>query len=903
MLKLPHQRLNVFISSAMREENGTNWIEIRNKVKEKLARCPYINPFIIEDHASEIPSIPYFKFMVRQSDIVILLVKEELRFGVQTEFSVVYEENKPCLAYFYDSEDCDLQTIALKNNIINTDFTTFKTIPNFENIEEKVYDDLIQNIITQYKFNHFNKIFSIEDKSISVESTFKDLANNNYILEKDSLDIFSNCFGSILMLDGYSYLVHEENKDKLLINEFGYELLNWITTGVNFPTSSDIISFLNDTNYIHSDNLWYRYRWDSINYYEKGNIKKSLEYQIKALDNARKENVDQWLINNILIDCRNLEFELRLSSGVYEGIYQKELSKQDTFVQFPILDRMKANVYDNIEKERFNRLTSSIYTTYLGSSISIAIENIENYIFISALYGSKTHLYMSREIIASTYMEYALIHDDKSMYYLALKYWILSNNYKKVEKILNQYWDKLCLEICNRYDEIWNIIKRDNIILEVKCVVIKFLGLYFNDRIYSFTQELIIELLDRINSNNSEIFIEMLIENSDRLSQNILVDIITFLLEKNKLFMGSKISKLIFQLKLDGVEERKIIKLENELSNKLDFIINHNGNVQIVAHLYSQKPELFNKLVEVASKYLNNIEKEFYDINVKNNDDWTDAIDKLISSAEHQYNESNVEGVYSSFSYRTLITLSNIIRNNFDVKYKYLILERLLPLCKNILDSYVPLSMKEESLKCLIIIWNKFNEKHIEYDWSREFAFIKDFSIDYKEDILFEHTSILAVDLRIVLFKTLLGFNFFNEIFYKYLSFNKMKIYERRVLSECINTYILMQKSRGLEIDNAFIMIIYALSDDEDEIVRRNVVRTFGDLILNDFALPIKQKMNELMLDSSIYVRFEFLSLIKENKIRDREYVEEVLDNYSVDKNHILRQEAKRLREKIKNIL
>jgi hypothetical protein len=275
--------------------------------------------------------------------------------------------------------------------------------------------------------------------------------------------------------------VHEKNDGKSFSHEFGCELLKWIATGDNFPSSSDIINFLNGTNYIHSDNLWYRYRWDSIYYYENGNIKKSLEYQVKALENAKKEKVDQWLINNILIDCRNLELKLRISSGEYIGIYQNELSKQDTFVQFPILDRMKANVYDNIEKERFNRLTSSIYTMHLGSSISIAIENIENYIFISALYGSKTHLYIAREIIASTYMEYAQIHNDEGMYYLSLKYWILSNNFKKVEKVLNQYWAKLCLELCNRYDEIWDIIKRDNISLEVKCVVIKFLGLYFND--------------------------------------------------------------------------------------------------------------------------------------------------------------------------------------------------------------------------------------------------------------------------------------------------------------------------------------------------------------------------------------------------------------------------------------
>ena len=901
MNSFPHQRLNVFISSAMREENGTNWLEIRKKVKNKLASCPYINPFIIEDHASEIPSISYFKFMVSQSDIVILLVKEELRFGVQTEFSVVYEENKPCLAYFYDGKECDLQTIALKNNIMDTDFTTFRTISNFENIEEYIYDDLIQNVITQYKFNYFNKIRNLEDKNISVESSFKDTVDN-CIIEKDSLDIFSSCVGTVLNNDGYSYLTQERNNGKSFNHDFGCQLLNWIAKGEDFPSSSDIIDFLNSTNYIHSDKLWYRYRWDSISYYKNGNIKKALEYQVKALDNAKQEKVDQWLINNILIDCRNLEFELRTIVGEYTGTYQEELSKQDTFVQFPILDRMKANVSDNIEKERFKISTSNIYTTHWGSSIGRTMENIENYIFISSLYGSQTHLYMSREIIANTYMEYAQIHDEEKMYYLAFKYWMLANNYNKLEKFLTQYWDKLYLQLCNRCDEIWNIIKQDNIKVEVKCIIFKFLGLYFNDNTYELIQNYMIKLENIITHNNSELYIDSLIANSERLSQEVLVDIINNLLEKNKLFMGSKISRLIFQLILNNVKVQKIEKLEYELCKKLKFIIEHNGSIQIVAHLYKQKPELFNKLNKLAEEYLDDIEKEFYYINTTDNNDWTEVIDKLISVAESQYNQNNVKGTSYGFSIRPLETLAKIIQNNFDIKYEQLILKRLIPLCKDILDSYVPLAMKEESIKCLIKILNKFEEADVRYDWNQQFNFLSDFSIDKEQSFSIGYVSILAVDLRTILFKTLIGFNTADEIFYKYLSFNNMGIYEKRVLSDCISTYIEIQKSRKQSIDNAFIMIIYALSDDGDEIVRRNVVRTLGELSSANLELQIKQKMNELMLDSNLDVKFEFINIIKKNKIRDSIYVVEILNNYCEDKNYLLREAAKRLKLELRNI-
>lgn len=353
---------------------------------------------------------------------------------------------------------------------------------------------------------------------------------------------------------------------------------------------------------------------------------------------------------------------------------------------------------------------------------------------------------------------------------------------------------------------------------------------------------------------------------------------------------------------LNDVKVQKIEKLEHELCEKLKFIIENNGSIQIVAHLYNQKPELFNKLNKLAEEYLDDIEKEFYYINTTNNNDWTEVIDKLISVAESQYHQNNVKGTSYVFSIRPLETLAKIIQNNFDIKYEQLIVKRLIPLCKDILDSYAPLAMKEESIKCLIKILNKFEEADVRYDWNQQFNFLNDFSIEKEQSFSIGYVSILAVDLRTILFKTLIGFNTADEIFYKYLSFNNMGIYEKRVLSDCISTYIEIQKSRQQSIDNSFIMIIYALSDDEDEIVRRNVVRALGELSTFNLALPIKQKMNELMLDSNLDVKFEFINLIKKNKISDSIYVGEILNNYCEDKNYLLREAAKRLKLELRTI-
>lgn len=92
MTQMPGERLEVFISSAMNDEKGTSWLTIRRKIKQKLQANEYINPFIIEDRNSTLPSVQFFQFMVAKSDIVILIIKEEFRQGTQTEFSVVKEK-------------------------------------------------------------------------------------------------------------------------------------------------------------------------------------------------------------------------------------------------------------------------------------------------------------------------------------------------------------------------------------------------------------------------------------------------------------------------------------------------------------------------------------------------------------------------------------------------------------------------------------------------------------------------------------------------------------------------------------------------------------------------------------------------------------------------------------------
>jgi len=100
-------KLKVFVSSAMgvkkktKSSDSFDWLEIRKAVKDALNQCPYIQAFTIESHASEIPSTEYMLYNVEKSDIVVLIVKDEVRPGTHKEYIYCQEHKKPLLGYFF----------------------------------------------------------------------------------------------------------------------------------------------------------------------------------------------------------------------------------------------------------------------------------------------------------------------------------------------------------------------------------------------------------------------------------------------------------------------------------------------------------------------------------------------------------------------------------------------------------------------------------------------------------------------------------------------------------------------------------------------------------------------------------------------------------------------------------
>ena len=85
--EIPDERLRIFISSAQSNEGGFAWSEVRRRIKDYLKECPYLSPFIIEDVSSPVKSEQFYQMQLLRSDLVVLLVKGEVRKVTATEYA------------------------------------------------------------------------------------------------------------------------------------------------------------------------------------------------------------------------------------------------------------------------------------------------------------------------------------------------------------------------------------------------------------------------------------------------------------------------------------------------------------------------------------------------------------------------------------------------------------------------------------------------------------------------------------------------------------------------------------------------------------------------------------------------------------------------------------------------
>ena len=883
----PAIRLNVFISSAQREEKGFKWGEVRRQVKDHLEECPYIIPFIIDGVASEISSTQLFQYEVLKADVVVMLIKGEVRPGTSTEFATATKNKKPLLVYFLKDDNPSLEVAQLRKAVQVADYCTYRDIDDFDNIAQVVRNDVIANVIRYYQYDHYTKgsvdATSIEISAIAEEST----SAKHSTPTKTSIALFSSCYAHIYELLGIDGIVEEDTTQSTL-HMLGVAALNWLVLGTSLNCETEILKLIENLGDLYDSTTWLVKRWDAIRFELSGNLEEALKAEKEALSLAKDASLPSWIINDILIDCRNIENEIynQKREWVIESEVQKELTNLETIVYLPVLDRYLTNIYSDLAKEEFKIQTASPNTIFFGTNISTVISNVENYLFSAIMYGSYTHMLITREILARVLYKYDELTKKRPLLLNCIKILVLNGDEKQFKKTIDYKWDDAYAEIVSHADEIWELTDRvaSSRQASIKHAVISKLGLYLSNSAFEKVQEFLLTNASNVYWGPSEDYFESINQNMCRLDCTKVINMLMGIIDEQRFHLGGKLADIILQIRLDDVDKEVQVAFCEALKAKISFIVKNGGTPQIIAALASQNPEIFSVLSSVSENGLTGVDKMFYDINMGEGN-WSDVLTHEIKTAKEQFEVNKNPGMYTGFFELPYSMIKKVVREHYTPSMDEVIVKKFFPLCIEVLKSQAIAKVKNDCLDslCDVLVFNTELKTKMPPELSDAIAAIE---VEKTGTILSDYKGAFAC--RALMVKIISGALQKEELLEWCVGYSKKETNERIALAECIEQFIVQELSSG-QIDVTILSIVMQCFDDEHYVVRRKSCNCFTLLLETKYSDLAERKLCEAAIDPSHYVRSQVLNLCRSKKIKTIEICNELLDILANDANFAIR--------------
>lgn len=883
----PAIRLKVFISSAQKDENGFKWSEVRRQVKEHLEECPYLTPFIIDDVASEISSTQLFQYEVLKSDIVVMLIKGEVRQGTAAEFATATKSNKPLLVYFLKDNSPSLEVIQLRKAVQVADYCTYRDIDIFDNIAQIVRNDVIENIVRYYQYDHFTKgvveaapveISTIAEKTTSIKHSTP---------TKTSIALFSSSYQHIYKLLGIDGIV-DEDKSQSAFHTLGVAALDWLVLGTPLDCETEILKLIEKLDDLYDRTDWLIKRWDAIRFELSGKSEDALTAEKDALALAKKANLSTWIINDILIDCRNLENEVHNQKRefVVESEIKKELTNLETIVYLPVLDRYLTDIYGDLSKEEFKFQTASPNTIFFGTNMSTVVSNVENYFFSAILYGSYTHMIITRDILAKVLYKYDELTRKRPLLLDCIKLLVVIGDEKQFKKTIGYKWDDVYAEIVSCADEIWALTDKTSCShqLSIKHAVITKLGLYFSGSVFEKVQTFLLTSAPMVYWGNSEEFFESISSNMCRLNHTKVMHMLTGIINEQRFHLGGKLANIILQMKLNDIDMTTQNAFCDALKSKISFIVKNGGTPQIIAALASQNPEVFSVLSTVPDNGLSGVGKSFYDINMGIGN-WNDVLIHEIDTAKSQFEINKEPGQYTGFFELPYATIKQIVREYYDLSMDEVIEQKFFPLCIDVIKSQAVAKVKNDCLDCLsdVLVFNTSLKAKMPQELIDAIATIE---VEKTGTILSESKGAFAC--RTLMIKIISGTADKEVLLEWCVGYTKKETNERIALSECIEQFIIQGLPTG-QIDATILSIVMQCFDDEHYVVRRRACNCFALLLDTKYKDLAERKLCEAAIDPSHYVRSQVLNLCNSKKITSSMICNELYDILANDANYAIR--------------
>lgn len=439
----PGQKIKVFISSICGVEK---YDKVRSELKSTIEATRLADVYIFEDKgASTLSAGNHYTFALEDSDICIFLIDnaDGIKPGVQNEIDIVKKYNIKALYYFCDENQ--KEKTALEQSLIGAHFAKSKTVHSFSELSKDGAQALIDDIIAIYHYYCTGKIIVKADEHDEIQAV-EITGTEKYQLPtipKATLKNVDKCRKYILkFILGYSQGEFLDKKEKSSeIDEWGLEFLQVLFEGKSikcFNTAMYLEMLRTQQENEHYQIVYIR--WQAIQAYFSGDIKKCIDYLEEALKLAKDTAQPTWVIKDILVDLRNQHWTwCTMRNENYEPQAQKELTESSEELYYPILDRIHESLHEKYIQGLYKKKTSSPYSITIDNDLEQYGEILASSFIVSIYNGSLAHILLIYEKIRDLVFYLSYKYDDWNLRLNLYKLSIFAGDAKEIKGIEDSY--------------------------------------------------------------------------------------------------------------------------------------------------------------------------------------------------------------------------------------------------------------------------------------------------------------------------------------------------------------------------------------------------------------------------------------------------------------------------------
>ena len=880
----------------------TNYDLVRRALKVALENTGFIETYIFEDDsASTSSSREDYLFKLDQSDVCLFLIDnfdKEISKGILVEVERAKQTNKKSIYLFL--KDRSREETDLQKNLRGPDGEHYRDIYDIREFIDAGYKAVITEIIETYQKYCRGYLSENKKETSSVEITAESFPIDTTEIDKQ---IFKNLGLTKNKIVSLVYRPDEKNVQTSDLDKLCLDIMEFLLGEKKFK-EINLETLLKTLGSIQSSKLHelVSRRWEVIASFYNGDIENALSISEAVYNEFSKEgSIPNWLLNDILIDWRNLKTIDDQIKNVYGFSIQEKLDQQNSLIFFPLTDRFSTNINDDIWDRNFKVLTGSPYsTTYYN--LEHLFGYISNYLFAAIYYGSYTHIVLTLKQVQKALFD--LVQKENNLLHKIqlLRISILLGDESNFDSIANKYGFSLSHSTTREILDLYGLTKTKPSQYEKtkwKIILFREFGYYFSDADYEIvSNELFGFSHEWIRQENTNIFLgeklfKALKSNIRRISQE---EIIVFTMEildkKYYRFFDS-----VFEI-LSDIDYSKLSKeITKRLLSQIKAVLGDEDKKRDYQHverflirIRKGQDSFRTEIDEFVEKFYPEFYKKDYNLEVFPEKRDT-HIQRYIDMIKTRNKTQGKGGRFFGFVDRPYYTIRRII----ELEKPSLSEELLDDLLETILNTLrletQTHAEKIDALELLMIL--KKNNSSYSYAWDNYYFRLEQYfsEIEKGHSGFFMKDETLSLRLHLIFIRVIFNRDCLQELLEILALINNSEEYE------IISSLIALKDYLSLEINNPvaksvmpiLVQYISAFCFHESHRVRYHTVRALYLLIASQYADFVVNRLSKMMDDDDYTVRWAILdqvSLIRNHSEQTYNYI---IGKAKIDNNYLVR--------------